>query len=305
MKMFRPLLLGIITALIVILPSLPNLAQPAPKLQVQLNPSSPKLGESMLVIIDPPGNMSLSEAENLTVFFTKSGATQAERFPVFPMDGMGDRYRSLIPTSPLDQHGRTLLQVSDGEETRNLAVWVQNRSFPTQRITLSGSGSGSATQYELDRVAALKALVTPTKYWQEAFMAPNSSRVSTVFGVRRYYNGVFANDYYHRGIDYAAGRGAKVVAPAAGKIALIDYEKNGFRVHGNTVGIDHGQGVVSILMHLDSIPSGLKEGDFVARGQQVGTVGSTGASTGPHLHWGLYVNGVAVDPTPWRSQIVE
>lgn len=303
--MFRSLLLGLTSTSIVLALSLPNLAQSQPQLQVQVNPSSPKLGESMLVIIDPPGNMSLSEAENLTVLFTKSGETQGKNYPVFPVDGMGDRYRALIPTSPLDQYGRTLLQVSDGQETRNLAVWIQDRTFQTQRITLSGSGSGDATQYELDRVAALKALVTPTKYWQGAFTAPNSGRISTVFGVRRYYNGVFANDYYHRGIDYAAGRGAKVVAPAAGKIALIDYENNGFLVHGNTVGIDHGQGVISILMHLDSIPSGLKEGDTVTQGQLVGTVGSTGASTGPHLHWGLYVNGVAVDPVPWRSQTME
>lgn len=276
-----------------------------PQLKVELSPSSPKQGESMTVIIDPPGNLPPSDAAQLTVSFTKSGATQPEKYPAFPLDAAGDRYRAIIPTSPLDNHGRTLLQVSDTIETRNLAVWVQKRNFPTQRITLRGSGSGGATQYELDRVAVFKDLVTPTKYWNGAFRAPNGSRVSTIFGVRRYYNGVFANDYYHRGIDYAAGYGSPVVAPAAGKIALIDYEKNGFRVHGNTVGIDHGQGVVSILMHLNSIPSTLKEGDLVQAGQQVGTVGSTGASTGPHLHWGLYVHGVAIDPVPWRNQSVD
>ncbi|MBV5260988.1 M23 family metallopeptidase [Synechococcus moorigangaii CMS01] len=277
----------------------------APQLQVTVNPSSPKLGESMAVIIDPPGTLDPERADTLTVRFTKSGATQAETYPVFPLDPAGDRYRAFIPTSPLEPHGKTLLQVSDGTETRNLAVWIQDRRFPTQRITLSGSGSSQATQYELDRVAALKALVTPTKYWQGPFQRPNSGRVSTIFGVRRYYNGVFAQDYYHRGIDYAAGTGSPVVAPAAGKVALIDFERNGFRIHGNTVGIDHGQGVISVFLHLNSIPSNLKEGDLVQAGQTIGTVGSTGASTGPHLHWGLYVNGVAVDPEPWRNQTVQ
>ncbi|BAW96736.1 metalloendoprotease, M23/M37 family [[Synechococcus] sp. NIES-970] len=284
---------------------LPRPASGEPQLQVNVNPSSPRLGESMAVIIDPPGNLDPTQADNLTVRFTRSGATEAETFPVFPLDPAGDRYRALIPTTPLEAHGRTLLQVSDGTETRNLAVWIQDRRFPTQRITLSGSGSGSATQYELDRVAALKNLVTPTKHWSGPFRRPSNGRTSTAFGVRRYYNGVFAQDYYHRGLDYAAGTGSPVVAPAAGTVALIDYERNGFRIHGNTVGIDHGQGVVSIFLHLHTIPSGLKEGDFVQAGQNIGTIGSTGASTGPHLHWGLYVNNISVDPTPWLNQTVQ
>jgi murein DD-endopeptidase MepM/ murein hydrolase activator NlpD len=75
---------------------------------------------------------------------------------------------------------------------------------------------------------------------------------------------------------------------------------DGFELHGNTIGIDHGQGVASIYIHLNSIS--VREGDFVQPGQTIGTVGSTGASTGPHLHWGVYVNGVAVDPGPWRQQ---
>lgn len=297
--MLRTIFLSTVTALTM---STGSLAQTEPQLQVELSPSSPKLGESMVVEIDPPGNLPPENAGQLTVSFTKSGATQADSYPAFPIDAAGDRYRALIPTSPLDNHGRTVLRVSDGNETRNIAVWVQNRSFPTQRITITGAASGGATQYELDRVAAFKAIVSPTKYWSGKLVRPNNGRISTIFGVRRYYNGVFAKDYYHRGIDYAAGYGSPVVSPAAGKIALIDYEKNGFRVHGNTVGIDHGQGVISIMLHLNSIPSTLKEGDLVQAGQQVGTVGSTGASTGPHLHWGFYVNGVAVDPVPWRSQ---
>lgn len=300
--MLRGLFLSAVTTLTI---STASLAQSESQLKVELRPSSPKLGESMVVEIDPPGNLSPETAQRLTVNFTKSGTTQPVSYPAFPIDAAGDRYRALIPTSPLDQHGRTLLQISDGNETRNLAVWVQNRTFPTQRITIRGVASQGATQYELDRVAEFKTLVTPIKYWSGKLVRPNSGRISTVFGVRRYYNGVFAHDYYHRGIDYAAGYGSPVVSPAAGKIALIGYEKDGFRVHGNTVGIDHGQGLISILMHLNSIPSGLKEGDLVQAGQQVGTVGSTGASTGPHLHWGLYVNGVAIDPVPWRSQGID
>jgi murein DD-endopeptidase MepM/ murein hydrolase activator NlpD len=128
---------------------------------------------------------------------------------------------------------------------------------------------------------------------------PSQGQVSTSYGVRRYYNGVFAQDYYHRGVDYAAATGSPVVAPAAGRIALVGRVADGFELHGNTIGIDHGQGVLSIMLHLSRID--VNEGDIVQAGQVIGRVGSTGASTGPHLHWGLYVHGISVDPVPWRE----
>jgi len=86
-------------------------------------------------------------------------------------------------------------------------------------------------------------------------------------------------------------------------VSLVGRESQGFTIHGNVVGIDHGQGLASILMHLSRID--VKEGDFVTAGQVIGTLGSTGASTGPHLHWGLYVHGQAIDPVPWRLQGIE
>jgi murein DD-endopeptidase MepM/ murein hydrolase activator NlpD len=80
-------------------------------------------------------------------------------------------------------------------------------------------------------------------------------------------------------------------------VALVGFVKDGFRVHGNVVGIDHGQGVVSIFMHLSRID--VSEGDIVKPGDLIGAIGNTGASTGPHLHWGLYVNSVAIEPLQW------
>ncbi|HEY9607367.1 MAG TPA: M23 family metallopeptidase, partial [Allocoleopsis sp.] len=59
-------------------------------------------------------------------------------------------------------------------------------------------------------------------------------------------------------------------------------------------------GVTSIMMHLSRID--VREGQLVQAGQKIGAVGSTGAATGPHLHWGLYVHGLSVDPEPWREQ---
>jgi murein DD-endopeptidase MepM/ murein hydrolase activator NlpD len=265
------------------------LAEPVAALEVQILPDNPQLGDTISVIVTTEDKESQPTV-----------TLEQQNYPVF---ALGNRYRALLPTSPLNRSGKLTIQVKGDGQTKNIGVWLKNRSFPIQRITLTGKANSEATQLELDRVAAFKELVTPDKFWNGSFVRPNAGRISTVFGVRRYYNGVFARDYYHRGVDYAGGAGSAVVAPAAGYIRLVGKEAEGFRVHGNTIGIDHGQGVVSIFLHLQDIY--VKEGDFVQAGQTIGTIGSTGASTGPHLHWGLYVHGISVDPVPWRLSEID
>ncbi len=275
------LALGIVAALVAI-------AVPAQAMQVRLSPSTPQLGDTLSVIVE----------QDPTVNSTPTVKIGQKTYPAFVTSS--GKFRALLPTSPLDQPGTLQIQVQGGGEVKNLTVPLRNRSFPTQRIRLSGAAGAEATQYELDRVAAFKNLETPEKYWNGSFVKPNGGRISTGYGIRRYYNGVFAKDYYHRGVDYAGGAGSPVMAPAAGRIALVGRVSEGFRVHGNVVGIDHGQGVTSIMMHLSRID--VREGQMVKAGQRIGAVGSTGAATGPHLHWGLYVHAISVDPAPWREK---
>ncbi len=269
-----------------------TLALPVNALQVKVTPTNPKLGDTLSVEIN------LDNPENGTNPTVASGNNTYPAFEIAP-----NQYRAFVPTTPLEKAGTRTLQVAGDGQVQNLAVNVLNRKFPVQRITLPPGKAGvNATEHELQRVAAFKALQTPEKYWNGVFLRPNAGRMSTTYGVRRYYNGTFAKDYYHRGLDYAGAAGSSVIAPAAGRVALVGRVSQGFRVHGNVVGIDHGQGVASIFMHLSRI--NVKEGDVVKAGQLIGAVGSTGASTGPHLHWGLYVNGQSVDPTPWRTKVV-
>ncbi len=267
------------------------IATPLLALEVNVKPTDPQLGDTLWVEIElDPG-----EAE-------PTGVSMSEKtYPVFPIGG--DKYRALVPTTPLDQPGRQTIQVMGANEIRNIGIWVSDRSFPTQSIWLPPDKEDLGTDYEFDLVDAFKALVTPQKFWNGPFIRPNAGYVSSIYGVRRYYNGVFADDYYHRGVDYAGPHGSPVLAPAAGRVALVGRELDGFEIHGNTVGIDHGQGVVSIMIHLSQIY--VQEGDMVEAGQAIGAVGTTGASTGPHLHWGLYVNGQSVDPVPWRFEEIE
>lgn len=266
-----------------------SLTTEAKALEVQITPPNPQLGDTISVTVE-------LDQPNSTPTVTMMG-TPYQAFPLVDQNNLESIYRALLPTSPLDTPGQINIEVSADGETQNFSIPLRNRSFTTQRITVRGGGD-NATQTELDQVAAFKALVTPEKYWNGAFLRPNNARVSTEYGIRRYYNGVFAQDYYHRGVDYAGASGSPVVAPAAGVVRLIGRESQGFRLHGNTIGLDHGQGVVSIFLHLNRID--VQQGQMIQAGQQIGTVGSTGGSTGPHLHWGLYVHGIAVDPVPWR-----
>ena len=114
---------------------------------------------------------------------------------------------------------------------------------------------------ERARVNDAKALATRERRWSGTFQAPAGGRTSSPYGVKRYRNGIFLRDYYHRGIDYAPGEGAPVVAPAGGTVALVGRENAGFPVHGNMVGLDHGHGVVSFFLHLSRVL--VAEGDAV------------------------------------------
>ncbi|NJS09856.1 MAG: M23 family metallopeptidase [Microcoleus sp. CSU_2_2] len=273
-----------------IIASILGVVSPVQALQVQVTPTNPELGDTLSVIIQVNNSSG-----------TPTVSVHQKNYPAFPMGN--NRFRALLPTTPLEKPGTRQIQVAGDGQVQKLSVQVRSRNFPTQSIWLPPGKDSEGTDAEFDRVDAFKALVTPQKFWNGPLLRPNSGEITTIYGVRRYYNGVFAQDYYHRGVDYAGAYGSPVVAPAAGRVSLVGRESQGFKIHGNVVGIDHGQGVASILLHLSRID--VKEGDFVQAGQVIGALGSTGAATGPHLHWGLYVNGQAVDPVPWRLQGVE
>ncbi len=267
------------------------LAAPAQAYQVQISPGQPTLGDTLSVMMQSDGT---AEAPTVTV----DGTT----YPSFARSN--NRYRALVPTSPNTRPGRMTLQISGPEGNNNMAVNISDRTFNTQYITLSpGRADLEGTDYEFNRLDELRALRTPTRYWNGPMTKPSTGYISSNYGNRRYYNGVFAQDYYHRGVDYAAGNGSPIYAPAAGRIAVVGRVADGFVLNGNTLGIDHGQGVTSVMIHLSGFA--VNEGDMVEAGQLIGYMGSTGFATGPNLHWGLFVNAVSVDPVPWRYDGVE
>jgi hypothetical protein len=126
------------------------------------------------------------------------------------------------------------------------------------------------------------------RFWSGAFVAPVPNTVASQFGARSVYNGQARSP--HSGADFPSPIGVPVASPNAGRVVLA----KDLYFTGNTVIVDHGLGLFSLLAHLSVI--GVHEGDHVDAGQEIGKVGATGRVTGPHLHWAVRAGNARVDP---------
>ncbi len=148
---------------------------------------------------------------------------------------------------------------------------------------------------EIDLLAAAAAHFTPEPSWDSSLSLPAAANMNAYFGTLRSYNGS-PFDRYHSGVDFAGATGTAVMSAATGKVVMVER----LQIRGNTVLIDHGWGVYSVYSHLNETLA--QAGAQVAAGDVIGTIGSTGRSTGPHLHWEVWVNGVNVDPLQWVNE---
>ncbi len=224
----------------------------------------------------------------------------------YPLVKTGQAYQGFVPLHGLVLPG--LLRVTLGlnitptlTHTVNIPVWVEEGDFPSQKIVLPpGKGNLLAAQTleeEAVYVAEVWARSQGPPRWQGPFSWPIDIEkwpTTSPYGVRRIYNeGVVRG--YHTGQDIAAPEGTPVYAPAAGVVILAEP----LQVRGNAVIIDHGAGVTSNYWHLSEIA--VKAGQTVARGEVIGKVGTTGLSTGAHLHWEMRIYGIPVNPVPWTQ----
>lgn len=195
-------------------------------------------------------------------------------------------------------------QASVEPECVRTVLWSQPLQFEKKAWTYNNiTLTGTAAAIDADSIAAERARLFEIWKIESAdylpsgrFAEPVSGYLyhSSFYGARRSYNGgPYAT--YHEGLDFAAYRGTKVYAPAAGIVVVAET----LYVRGGAVIIDHGWGVYTGFYHLDSVE--VTAGSTVQQGELLGTVGITGLSTGPHLHWDLLVNGIWVDPFFWRE----
>lgn len=189
---------------------------------------------------------------------------------------------------------RVQAEYADGKRGQ-FEIEVQSKAYATQHLKVApGQVDLSAedlARYERER-AHLQALLRTFSDSPPAtlvMLEPARGRRSAGFGLQRYFNDQLRSR--HNGLDIAAPEGTPVIAANRGRV--IDTGEYFF--NGRTVVLDHGQGLLSMYAHLHSIEVALAEA--VDAGRLIGTVGATGRATGPHLHFSVYLNAVAVDPT--------
>ncbi len=175
-------------------------------------------------------------------------------------------------------------------------VQVKDVRFPVQNIRLSGKKRSllneAILQEEVEIIRNKLKLKDKKVYFVSDFLMPVRGRISSSFGVgRRYGSGKISS--YHKGVDIVGSRGTAVRAANGGRVMLSAKMKS----HGNTILINHGHGIHTIYCHLDKVL--VRKGTWIKRGKIIGRVGSTGISSGPHLHFGISVNEVRVDPQDW------
>ncbi len=197
--------------------------------------------------------------------------------------------------------GRHSVTVVDDQRERSLEFTVADKEYPAQHLTITKKRMVTGfSEQDLKRIAADKVEMDKAKaVWSEHavdadFAAPVDGRLSSLFGLKRYFNDIPKNP--HNGLDIAAPSGTPILAPASGKV----INTGNYYFNGNTVFLDHGQGLLSAYLHMTEIK--VKPGDVVEQGDPLGTVGETGRVTGPHLHWIVYLNKTPVDPALFISQ---
>ncbi len=197
----------------------------------------------------------------------------------------------------------TVTWSSGASETRQSFIEILASSYPEERLTLPASMVSPKDPAVVKRIgrewAMLKetfSVSTPGRF-PGPLILPVEDPVSSPFGLKRILNGKPKSP--HAGIDFRSPLGTPVHASAAAEVSF----SGDLYYTGKTVILDHGQGLFSIYAHLDSLAC--SKGMSLERGDLLGRVGSSGRSTGPHLHWGVKLRGDRIDPMALMALLAE
>ncbi len=259
--------------------------------QIEIEPFPPAQGKTM--------EIKLTGQPDITI----SGSFLGRSLNFFPVqDGyvtlQGIHTQTNPGAYPLTLEG----QLSDGTSfafTQYVLVRSTSYIYDPMLIVDPMTVDPKVTEPENELWTSLAAPITGEKRWDGNFISPVPPELTdcrtSFFGNRRAYNGS-QFDYFHSGLDFCGQVGTSLYAPAEGEVVFI----NSLVVRGNVVVIDHGWGVYSAYDHLSEIF--VRPGDMVRTGQTIGLGGETGRTTGPHLHWEVWVGGIQVDPGDWLER---
>lgn len=251
-------------------------------------------GEQFVVLLQ--GNRVFARAP-----VVRSARAKAFAFVAIPADIKPGAYQLALESAPQDKASASSPKDSPKVYRNARAIVVSPTAFPSTSITVSTDlarvrePNPETVKQARELWAVTGTLFAKNLFQYERFSVPlkRYKYISGEFSERRVYKnrrGKEVGSVVHGGIDFAAPTGTVVYSAAAGKVVFAGKRI----VTGNTVTISHYPGIVSLYEHLDSIA--VKEGDVVTNDMPIGTVGSTGFSTGPHLHWEMRVNNVRVNP---------
>lgn len=190
------------------------------------------------------------------------------------------------------------LNNDDGSQTEfgfNIRVAVGGYGTQNLNVTESELTSPAVQDNELNLLINITSTITLDRFWDGPFSIPAAAAMNAGYGTRRSYNGGPVNTF-HSGADFASAPSTPIFAAASGRVVLADA----LNIRGNALVIDHGWGVYSVYAHQTTLNVTL--GEMVTTGQVIGTAGSTGRITGPHLHWEIWINGTPVNPLTWTQQ---
>lgn len=262
-------------------------------------PSPPDGSLSVSVDRSAPEQGAVVRVE-LRAFPSSDNAVLHWKGSAWPMKGCGpgclEAFAGIDLAEAAGRHTISVLGSRGGRAIRaDLEIEVRERAFPVQEFTVPKEkdamdeallsrieAEGKALRDRFDAAPSFPA-------WDAPFLPPVPGFVPSGFGARRVINGEPRNP--HTGGDMSLPEGTPVRAIADGRVVFSGEQFFG----GNQVVIDHGGGLFSMYFHLSE--RAFPEGQAVLRGDRIGSVGSTGRATGPHLHFGLRVTGARVDPS--------
>ncbi len=268
-----------------------------PALEIELRPESVKQGYTLVIFVKSDEPLS-----------GLSGRLFGRDIVFYPNEFDDKLYRGLVGVSVYEKVKTHALEVTGidragNQQTKQRDVLVKKTSFEKGVVNLPKRKKRLLTDTKARSLDKKKTTQAYSKeeakqLWKGTSIRPTTGWVTSSFGKHRVYNnGVLKS--VHLGLDIANKTGTPIKAANSGVVMLAER----LPIHGISVIINHGQGVYSAYNHLSETKVNLN--DRVEKGQIIGLIGETGQATGPHLHWGIKVNGINVNPEEWQRRDFE